>query len=86
MYEQAASQSIDRYLDIDTYHKHKIREFMVCDEDNDQYPYLTLLLLFHGGLHQEAIWFCSQQALKDVQNFGERIYAKYYETYNCNLP
>ena len=60
---------------------------MVIDETNDRYPYLTVLLLFRAGLHAEAIWFCGQQVnLKDVQDFGEQIYDKYFNTYNCCLP
>ena len=59
---------------------------MVIDEDTDSYPYLTVLLLFRAGLHSEAIWYCAQQAIKDVKDFGEHIYAKYSKTYNYRLP
>ena len=71
---------------MDQHHAHKIREFMVLDEVTDSYPYLTVLLLFRAGLHKEAIWFCATQNLKDVQDFGECIYSKYFKTYDCKLP
>ena len=72
LFVKKANDSIDRYLQLDDSHLHRIRDFMVIDETNDSYPYLTVLLLFRAGLHAEAIWFCAQQVnLKDVQNFGE---------------
>ena len=59
LFERKANDSIDKYLDLDAKNVHIIREFMLIDEANDRYPYLTVLLLFRAGLHAEAIWFCS---------------------------
>lgn len=53
---------------------------------NQNYPYLTIFLLFRAGLHQEALGYCSQQSLDSVRNFGEALYSKYANTYKCNLP
>ena len=87
LFAKKANDSIERYLQIDGAHVHRIRDFMVIDEANDSYPYLTVLLLYRAGLHAEAIWFCRQQAsLVDVQDFGEHIYEKYFNSYNCCLP
>lgn len=59
-FDMRACEAIDKYLDADKSHCHKIREFMVIDESNDRYPYLVMLLLFRAGLHKEAIWFSAQ--------------------------
>ena len=63
-----------------------ISEFLVVDSGSNEYPYLTALLLFRAGLHQEALWSMQQSRLEHVRVFGEQIYSKYLQKYGGKLP
>ena len=57
-FDSRANEAIDKYLDTDKTHSHKIREFLLVN-DNQGYPYFVMLLLFRAALHKEAIWYAS---------------------------
>ena len=63
-----------------------IPEFLVADDQSNEYPYLTALLLFRAGRHQEAVWYLSNSSLEHARQFGDEIYGKYLGTFGCRLP
>lgn len=56
------------------------------DGNTNEYPYLTLLLLYRAGLHQEAILYCNNSNLDDVRIFGDEIYQKCVHVFGGRLP
>ena len=56
------------------------------DTSTNHYPYLTILLLYRAGLHQEAILFCNSSPIEDVRQFGDEIYQKSQVVYGGYIP
>ena len=53
-----------------------VRDRIVSIPNSQEYPYLTILLMYRAGLHDEAILYCKNCPLEDVRIFGEEIYQK----------
>ena len=56
------------------------------DANTNEFPYLTILLLFRAGLHQEAVHYCTRSSLPDVRTFGYEIYQKCTIVFGGKLP
>ena len=66
-----------------------MRDFLAAEPSTSmqsEFPYVTILLLYRAGLHNEALVYCANSNLEEVRVFGEEIYQKCMKVYGGRLP
>ena len=74
LFEAKAARIVTSYLEQNEHLVQELQDNLVMDQTTSHYPYLTILLLYRAGLHQEAIMYCNGSPFEDVRYFGNDIY------------
>ena len=86
VFEAKAQRIVASYIEENEHLVSELHDNLVMDLNTNHYPYLTVLLLYRAGLHQEAIMFCNSSPIEDVRIFGDEIYQKCQAVYGGRLP
>lgn len=86
IFEDKAAKIVASYLEEHENLAQDLKDCLVEVPNSSEYPYLTILLLYRAGLHQEAVMYCKNSQLEDVRVFGDEIYHKCLTFYSWRLP